>query len=135
MTIEEAIKIINSAMTSYGEDAIDYDKVFEARDMAIEMLKKVNKLQIICDKVKSGNPEEIKDLNFSETFVRLLNMVVNEPSVTSKLLSKGHWIQQPRCEGDEQPDLVCPNCGFKISWWDMGNFCAKCGTGLEGGAG
>ena len=49
-------------------------------------------------------------------------------------LPKGHWIQQPRCEGDEQPDLVCPNCGFKISWWDMGNFCAKCGKGLEGGA-
>jgi hypothetical protein len=51
------------------------------------------------------------------------------------VLQKGHWIKQPRCEGDEQPDLVCPNCGFKISWWDMGNFCAKCGTGLEGGAG
>ena len=50
-------------------------------------------------------------------------------------LSKGHWIQQPRCEGDEQPDLVCPNCGFKISWWDMGNFCAKCGKGLQGDAG
>jgi len=50
------------------------------------------------------------------------------------VLSKGHWIQQPRCEGDEQPDLVCPSCGYKISWWDMGNFCAKCGKGLEGGA-
>lgn len=56
------------------------------------------------------------------------------PSVTPKE-KIGRWIQQPRCEGDEQPDLVCPNCGFKISWWDMGNFCAKCGTGLEGGAG
>ena len=51
------------------------------------------------------------------------------------VLPKGHWIQQPRYEGDDQPDLVCPNCGFKISWWDMGNFCAKCGKGLEGGAG
>ena len=49
--------------------------------------------------------------------------------------TKGHWIQQPRYDGDDQPDLVCPNCGFKISWWDMGNFCAKCGTRLEGGAG
>lgn len=46
----------------------------------------------------------------------------------------GKWIQQPRCEGDEQPDLVCPDCGFKISWWDTGNFCAKCGKRLEGGA-
>lgn len=75
MTREEAIKIIDSAMTSYGEDAVDYDKVFEARDMAIEALKKVNKIQTICDKVKSGNPEEIKDLNFSETFVGLLKEV------------------------------------------------------------
>lgn len=63
----------------------------------------------------------------------LLYKVLTTPNM--KLKSKGHWIQQPRCEGDEQPDLVCPNCGFKISWWDMGNFCAKCGTGLEGGAG
>ena len=50
-------------------------------------------------------------------------------------LSKGHWLEQPRYEGDEQPDLVCPNCGEKISWWDTGNFCANCGTELEGGAG
>ena len=50
------------------------------------------------------------------------------------VLSKGQWIQQPRYDGDDQPNLVCPNCGFKISWWDMGNFCAKCGKGLEGGA-
>ena len=58
-----------------------------------------------------------------------------EKAITNGIvLSKGHWIQQTRCEGDEQPDLVCPNCGFKISWWDMGNFCAKCGTELEGGA-
>ncbi len=46
----------------------------------------------------------------------------------------GHWILQPRYEGDDQPNLVCPNCGFKISWWDIGNFCAKCGKELEGGA-
>lgn len=78
MTREEAIKIIDNAMTTYGEDAIDYDKVFEARDMAIEALKKVDKIQTICDKVKSGNPEEIKDLNFSETFVGLFNMVVGK---------------------------------------------------------
>lgn len=49
--------------------------------------------------------------------------------------SKGNWIQQPRYEGDEQPDLVCPICGEKIGWWDLGNFCAGCGTELEGGAG
>lgn len=78
MTNEEAIKIIDNAMTTYGEDAIDYDEVFEARDMAIEALKKVDKIQTIYNKVKSGNPEEIKDLNFSETFVGLLNMVVNK---------------------------------------------------------
>ena len=78
MTNEEAIKIIDNDMTTYGEDAIDYDEVFEARDMAIEALKKVDKIQTIYNKVKSGNPEEIKDLNFSETFVGLLNMVVNK---------------------------------------------------------
>ena len=44
MTIEEAIKIIDSAMTSYGEDAIDYDEVFEAKDMAIRSLEAWEKI-------------------------------------------------------------------------------------------
>ena len=39
MTIEETIKIINSAMTSYGEDTINYDEVFEAKDIAIRSLE------------------------------------------------------------------------------------------------
>lgn len=39
MTNEEAIKIIDNAMTTYGEDAIDYDKVFEAKDIAIRSLE------------------------------------------------------------------------------------------------
>ena len=45
MTREEAIKIINSAMTSYGEDAINYDKVFEARDIAIRSLEAWEKVE------------------------------------------------------------------------------------------
>ena len=50
----------------------------------------------------------------------------------------GEWIQKPRYEDDEypdvQPDLKCPFCGYEISWWDMGNYCARCGADLKGGA-
>lgn len=63
----------------------------------------------------------------------IMQDILDLSSVTPKEKT-GHWMQRPRYEGDDQPDLVCPNCGFKISWWDLGNFCAKCGTGLEGGA-
>ena len=79
------------------------------------------------------NKVGIKGFETYNDYSQLYDFVDTLPSVTSKKKT-GHWIQQQRCEGDEQPDLVCPNCGFKISWWDMGNFCAKCGEGLEGGA-
>lgn len=45
------------------------------------------------------------------------------------------WIKVPRCEGDTQPNLKCPICGNVIGWWDLGRYCAGCGTKLEGGAG
>lgn len=45
MTREEAIKIINSAMTSYGEDAIDYEEIFEAKDIAIYSLEAWKKIK------------------------------------------------------------------------------------------
>ena len=44
ITHEEAIKIINSVMTSYGEDAIDYEEIFEARDMAIKCIEAWDKI-------------------------------------------------------------------------------------------
>ena len=48
----------------------------------------------------------------------------------------GEWIQKPRYEDDEypdaQPNLKCPFCGYEISWWDMGNYCARCGADLRG---
>lgn len=62
MTIEEAIKIIDSAMTTYGEDAIDYDEVFEAKDIAIrslevleqqEKIEKYDKLKEAVGKIKA----------------------------------------------------------------------------------
>ena len=50
----------------------------------------------------------------------------------------GEWIQKPRYEDDEypdaQPNLKCPFCGYEIGWCDMGNYCAKCGADLKGGA-
>lgn len=83
--------------------------------------------------------------NRYETLVELNDRIKNGESIyklgmyekaiaEGTIRSKGHWIQQPRYEGDDQPDLVCPNCGFKIGWWDLGNFCARCGKELEGGA-
>ena len=50
----------------------------------------------------------------------------------------GEWIQKPRYEDDEypdaQPNLKCPFCGYEIGWCDMGNYCARCGADLKGGA-
>jgi hypothetical protein len=50
----------------------------------------------------------------------------------------GEWIQKPRYEDDEypdvQPNLECPFCGYEIGWCDMGNYCARCGADLKGGA-
>lgn len=45
MTSEEAIKIIDSVMTTYGEDAIDYDEVFKAKDIAIRSLEAWEKVK------------------------------------------------------------------------------------------
>ena len=70
-----------------------------------------------------------------ESYKALLTECYKDLTPVTPKEKTGHWIPQPRYDGDDQPDLVCPNCGFKISWWDIGNFCAKCGTGLEGGAG
>ena len=92
-------------------------------------------MQIIID-IDEDDYEFVKEQVDTEycNNVRQINNRLYQIIANGTVLSKGHWIQQPRCEGDEQPDLVCPNCGFKISWWDIGNFCAKCGKGLEGGA-
>ena len=32
-------------------------------------------------------------------------------------------------------NLKCPFCGYEIGWCDMGNYCARCGADLKGGAG
>lgn len=49
----------------------------------------------------------------------------------------GYWVYAPRFtefDGkpmkDAQPNLKCPFCGYEIGWWDMNNFCAKCGAEL-----
>ena len=64
--------------------------------------------------------------------------VKHAPTVQSERPT-GEWIQKPRYEDDEypdaQPNLKCPFCGYEIRWWDMGNYCAKCGADLKGGAG
>lgn len=132
MTREEAIAILNR------DDADMRKGLFCINDfLAIEVLKQEPcedciSRQAVLDKIYDVDGMEA--LENSNIFAKhYANMVKSIPSVTPKEKT-GKWIQQPRCEGDEQPDLVCPNCGFKISWWDMGNFCAKCGKGLEGGA-
>jgi hypothetical protein len=104
----------------------------EALKFAIEALKKVDKLQTICDKVKSGNPEEIKDLNFAETFVGLLNMVVNEPSVTPKEKT-GHWINAKVGKLFPSNDFKCSECGNILDFDGVNcgrgdaNYCPNCG--------
>lgn len=59
------------------------------------------------------------------------------PSVQPKRPT-GEWIQKPRYEDDEypdvQPNLKCPFCDYEIGWCDMGNYCARCGADLKGGA-
>ena len=59
------------------------------------------------------------------------------PSIQPERLT-GEWIQKPRYEDDEypdaQPNLKCPFCGYEIGWCDMGNYCARCGADLKGGA-
>jgi len=88
-------------------------------------------MQIVIDIPEEVYKDAKEHMNCTWKSIIAIHNALNNGTV----LSKGHWIQQPRYEGDDQPDLVCPDCGFKISWWDMGNFCAKCGKELEGGAG
>lgn len=65
------------------------------------------------------------------------NDIMRFPSAQSER-PVGEWIQKPRYEDDKNPDaqpnLKCPFCGYEISWWDMGNYCAKCGADLKGSA-
>lgn len=135
MTNKEAIKKIKEQQNEFNEHCIDYAGINKAYNMAIKALE-----QEPCeDCVSRGKALNVVHKYF-EHYLHLnddicLDGLRSLPSVTPTKEKTGHWVQQPRYEGDEQPDLVCPNCGFKISWWDMGNFCAKCGTGLEGGAG
>ena len=64
-------------------------------------------------------------------------MIEEAPTIQPKRPT-GEWIQKPRYEDDEypdaQPNLKCPFCGYEIGWCDMGNYCARCGADLKGGA-
>ena len=75
--------------------------------------------------------------NLSDEFYGAMQVLDELPSVQPERPT-GEWIQKPRYEDDEypdvQPDLKCPFCGYEISWWDMGNYCARCGADLKGGA-
>lgn len=51
-----------------------------------------------------------------------------------KAQRRGEWKEKPRYEGDDQPDLECPFCGYSIEWWNLGYYCAKCGARLTGSA-
>ena len=80
---------------------------------------------------------EVKGYGWGE--LNMLRAVINEleniPSVQPER-PKGEWIQKPRYEDDEypdvQPNLKCPFCGYEIGWCDMGNYCARCGADLRG---
>ena len=69
--------------------------------------------------------------------VDALDAIEQLPSVQPERPT-GEWIQKPRYEDDEypdaQPNLKCPFCGYEIGWYDMGNYCARCGADLKGGA-
>ena len=75
-----------------------------------------------------------KGMVFGEDAVHRIEML---PSVQPERPT-GEWIQKPRYEDDEypdaQPNLKCPFCGYEIGWCDMGNYCARCGADLKGGA-
>lgn len=49
--------------------------------------------------------------------------------------AEGEWVQIQRYARDAQPDLECPFCKHRIGWFDMGRYCAGCGSKLKGGAG
>ena len=118
-----------------------------SRQQAIDDEQKlINKEQAI-DKIKKRmfetafNNVGIKQ-NIDETLAdvaenRLENWFDELPSAQPERPT-GEWIQKPRYEDDEypdaQPNLKCPFCGYEIGWCDMGNYCARCGADLKGGA-
>lgn len=71
------------------------------------------------------------DNNIDKTEVMTELMML--PSAQPKQKTR-EWIKVPRYEDDTQPNLKCPICGNVIGWWDLGRYCAGCGTKLEGGA-
>ena len=83
--------------------------------------------------------DELIKIHFDRTVVlyKARQVAENLPSVQPERPT-GEWIQKPRYEDDEypdvQPDLKCPFCGYEIGWCDMGNYCARCGADLKGGA-
>ena len=83
--------------------------------------------------------DKLIKIHFDRTVVLYKSRKVAEdlPSVQAERPT-GEWIQKPRYEDDEypdaQPNLKCPFCGYEIGWCDMGNYCAKCGADLKGGA-
>ena len=108
---------------------IDADKVEQA-------IKDYWKAQV--DKALTLTDGNEKRINiYLEHNHELLKAIDELPSAQPERL-KGEWIQKPRYEDDEypdaQPNLKCPFCGYEIGWCDMGNYCARCGADLKGGA-
>ena len=139
MTIEEAIKIIDSAMTTYGEDAIDYDEVFEAKDMAIRSLE-------AWEKVK----EEIEELFCEEHNIdwsinlEMARIAINDlPSCIPQKKKTGKWIDEADKIDTQfgRHTYKCSKCGkhaeYFVSgtgvWWDRikPNFCPNCGSKIS----
>ena len=83
--------------------------------------------------------DKLIKIHFDRTVVlyKAIQVAENLPSVQPERPT-GEWIQKPRYEDDEypdaQPNLKCPFCGYEIGWCDMGNYCARCGADLKGGA-
>ena len=94
--------------------------------------------------------KHIPGVNDAEYIKKLEELHEIDKGIISKAVAKikmlsaqperptGEWIQKPRYEDDEypdaQPNLKCPFCGYEIGWCDMGNYCARCGADLKGGA-
>ena len=66
---------------------------------------------------------------------KTLEQIIDEQPSVEPERNTGYWVKRARYYDkkypDTQPNLVCPFCNFEIGWWDMNNYCAKCGAKLE----
>ena len=45
--------------------------------------------------------------------------------------AEDEWIERKRFDGDTQPEVVCPSCGYTSDFYGFSNFCPDCGIKLK----